>query len=79
MTKEEIQIILFTLKEGENIRVKVRDRKEELRLRDHVRRSEKYGYSFCLSHLHDGIFYLEKLKEGDSRSYELKIKKDGKG
>ena len=63
MKKEEIQTILYTIKEGDSIKIK------EIRLRDHVRRTQKYGYRFCLSHLHDGIFYLEKLKEGDKDKY----------
>ena len=66
MKKEEIQTILYTIKEGDSIKIKVQDKSEEIRLRDHVRRVQKYG---CLSHLHDGIFYLEKLKEGDKDKY----------
>lgn len=69
MKKEEIQTILYTIKEGDSIKIKVQDKSEEIRLRDHVRRVQKYGYRFCLSHLHDGIFYLEKLKEGDKDKY----------
>lgn len=69
MKKEEIQTILYTIKEGDSIKIKVQDKSEEIRLRDHVRRTQKYGYRFCLSHLHDGIFYLEKLEEGDKDKY----------
>ena len=69
MKKEEIQTILYTIKEGDSIKIKVQDKSEEIRLRDHVRRVQKYGYRFSLSHLHDGIFYLEKLKEGDKDKY----------
>ena len=69
MKKEEIQTILYTIKKGDSIKIKVQDKSEEIRLRDHVRRVQKYGYRFCLSHLHDGIFYLEKLKEGDKDKY----------
>lgn len=75
MKKEEIQIILISIKEGESVKIKVHDKTEEMRLRDHVRRSERFGYKFCLSHLHDGIFYLEKLKEGDSTKYSLMSRK----
>ena len=69
MKKEEIQTILYTIKEGDSIKIKVQDKSEEIRLRDHVRRVQKYGCRFWLSHLHDGIFYREKLKEGDKDKY----------
>ena len=46
MKKEEIQTILYTIKEGDSIKIKVQDKSEEIRLRDHVRRVQKYGYMF---------------------------------
>ena len=36
MKKEEIQTILYTIKEGDSIKIKVQDKSEEIRLRDHV-------------------------------------------
>ena len=69
MKKEEIQTILYTIKEGDSIKNKVQDKSEEIRLRDHLRRTHKKGNRVCLSHLHDGIFYLEKLEEGDKDKY----------
>ena len=41
MKKEEIQTILYTIKEGDSIKIKVQDKSEEIRLRDHVRRTRK--------------------------------------
>ena len=41
MKKEEIQTILYTIKEGDSIKIKVQDKSEEIRLRDHVRRVQK--------------------------------------
>mgnify|MGYP006383883301 CR=1 FL=1 len=34
MKKEEIQTILYTIKEGDSIKIKVQDKSEEIRLRD---------------------------------------------
>ena len=49
MKKEEIQTILYTIKEGDSIKIKVQDKSEEIRLRDHVRRVQKYGYRLFVS------------------------------
>ena len=40
MKKEEIQTILYTIKEGDSIKIKVQDKSEEIRLRDHVRNTD---------------------------------------
>ena len=69
MKKEEIQTILYTIKEGDSIKIKVQDKSEEIRLRDYVRRVQKYGYRFCFSNLHVGILFLEKFEEGDNDKY----------
>lgn len=52
MKKEEIQTILYTIKEGDSIKIKVQDKSEEIRLRDHVRRVRNTDTGFvCLIYM----------------------------
>lgn len=77
MKKEEVQALIIGLKEGDDIRINIKNKTEEARVRAHIRRATAYGYVFCLTHLYNEIFYMEKRKEGDRDKYS-KIIRNGK-
>ena len=53
---------------------------ESRRFFNRARVAKKYGYVFCVTHLHDEKYYVEKLIDGDEGMYLAAVRRrPGKG